>query len=462
MNDAAFDYRKGMVINKHASPGSTEAKAPYVDHGVGIISPDRYRSKEMHDLEWERMWTKVWTIAGFACDIPNVGDYFKYDLGRESFIVVRTKPDKIQAYYNVCPHRGNQLLIADFGTISNSIKCSFHGWKFGLDGRNVEIRDAELFRPEVISHRPGLSEVACDTWNGFVFISMNPEPEPLLQYLGVVPEHLNCFRLDLMRPFSDTLAWLEANWKLNMDAFLEFYHAWDVHPEVNPFIDSYRVQYDCYDKGIARMLMPYGYASDKLPDRETINPSLQAMLRAFGGNPDDYRHLTGATYRPAIIDVKRKFGKKNGLEDWDALTDSQMLDDWNYYIFPNTTLNIFADVCYVQRWRPHPTDPEKSSYSAISLNRPVPQDAEFKLTDLAGLSPDFLGPAGWDGSVRPGRLYPKDMKEFGFVLEQDTRLVTQVQKGAMSRSFKGYLLSEQEVRIRHYLAELERYLRNEK
>jgi carnitine monooxygenase subunit len=67
-----------------------------------------------------------------------------------------------------------------------------------------------------------------------------------------------------------------------------------------------------------------------------------------------------------------------------------------------------------------------------------------------------------DGSVRPQRLYPNELKEFGFVLEQDVRLVSQVQKGATSRSFKGYILSEQEVRIRHYLVELDRYLGNEK
>jgi phenylpropionate dioxygenase-like ring-hydroxylating dioxygenase large terminal subunit len=463
MSAKPHDYLKGIGMHDDALPGSLEAPAPYVDHGTGLIPPDAFSSKEIRELEWERMWTKVWTLAGFVSDIPKVGDYFKYDLGRESFIVVRSKPDRIQAFYNVCPHRGNQLVTADFGSVSQNIRCSFHGWRFGLDGSNIEVRDRETFRPECLvdAENLRLKEVACDSWNGLLFISMNPKPEPLLQFLGVIPQHLGAYRLDLMRPYSDTLAWLDANWKLNMDAFLEFYHAWDVHPEVNPFIDSYRVQYDCYDKGIARMLMPYGYASHKLADSKSINAGLEYMLRAFGGNPADYKHLTGTTYRPAIIETRRKFAKKNGLKDWDNLSDGQLLDDWNYYIFPNTTLNVFADVCYIQRWRPHATDPEKSSYSAISINRPIPQDPDFRLTDLAGLSPDFFGPTGWDGTARPQRLYPKELKEFGFVLEQDCRLVTQVQKGATSRAFKGYVLSEQEIRIRHYRAELDRYLRNE-
>ncbi|WP_367576163.1 MULTISPECIES: Rieske 2Fe-2S domain-containing protein [Cupriavidus] len=52
------------------------------------------------------MWTKVWTLAGIASDIPNAGDWFKYDLGKESFVVVRGEDGKIRAFYNVCPHRG--------------------------------------------------------------------------------------------------------------------------------------------------------------------------------------------------------------------------------------------------------------------------------------------------------------------------------------------------------------------
>lgn len=459
MAAGSFDYRDGIVINRDAKPGDIDAKMPHVDHGTGKVSPDRYYSHEIHNREWECMWTKVWTLAGLVCDVPNVGDFLKYDLGRESFVIVRTAAEKIQAFYNVCPHRGNQLVEADFGSVGDCFKCPFHGWQFGIDGKLKSIRDEETFRPEVIAHRPGLKEVACDTWNGIVFVSMNPKPEPLREFLGVVPEHLDRFKLDQFRVYADVEAWLDANWKLNMDAFVEFYHAYDVHPEINPSVDAYNTQYDLYPKGIGRMLIPFGFSPEKLPDRKTVNENLMGMLMCFGGNPEDYKHLSGDQYKAAIIDAKRKFGKRNGIDWWDQLTDDQMVDDWNYTIFPNVTLNVFADVCVIQRWRPHATDPTKGTYNAITINLPVPQDPAYRITDLAD---GKLGEPGWDGSSRPSRMYPVKLRDFGYVLEQDARLVTRVQKGVMSRAFEGYLLSEQEIRIRHYQAELDLYLTGKK
>src|SRR3546814_5778410 len=99
--------------------------------------------------------TKIWTLAGFVCDIPHVGDYFRYDLGAESFLIVRSETDRIQAFYNVCPHRGNQIVTSDFGTVRDVFTCAFHGWSFGINGDLQSISDEETYRPEVIAHRPG-------------------------------------------------------------------------------------------------------------------------------------------------------------------------------------------------------------------------------------------------------------------------------------------------------------------
>src|SRR3546814_14045849 len=78
-----YDYKTGFVTYPDAEPGSPEAKAPYVDHGTGRIDPRRYYSAEEAELEWTHMWTKSWSFAGLAHDIPEIGDYFNVDLGRE-------------------------------------------------------------------------------------------------------------------------------------------------------------------------------------------------------------------------------------------------------------------------------------------------------------------------------------------------------------------------------------------
>lgn len=454
----AYDFREGIRSYENVPAGSTAAKAPYIDYGTDLIDPRRYRDPSEADREWDKMWTKIWNLAGLAADIPEPGDWFKYDLGRESFIVVRGDDGQIRAFYNACPHRGNQIVRTDFGTAGQCFTCAFHGWQFEKDGALRSIKEAETFRPEVIKDRPGLTEVRCDVWAGIVFINMDPVAEPLLSFLGIVPDHLAPYELERHRVFEDVEYVMDANWKTAFDAFIEFYHADVVHPELANVMETYFCQYDLYPKGVSRMILPYGYAPDKLEDRTSVNEMQKAMVKQWGGDPNEWDHLTGAEYKPAMIEVKRRLAAKAGWDYFDRLSDDQVVDDWNYSLFPNVTFNVYSDANYIQTFRPHPTDPMKCIWRAITTVPPAPNYPEFQPVSTSNMGQAVTGEAGWDGSVRPPINRIANAADAGFVLEQDLILVPGVQKGVQSRGFQGYRLSEQEIRIRHYLAELDRYL----
>ena len=172
----SFDYKTGYIIYPDDSSGDAGKKAPYVDHGTALIPPERYYSKEEADRELEKMWTRVWCFAGVAQDVKNVGDYFTYELGRESFIVVRSAPNTIKAFYNVCPHRANRLAYGEMGHIEDgkSFYCNFHGWRFNIDGSLRTIKDQHLFRSETVCDVHALKEVRCEVWNSLIFINMDP------------------------------------------------------------------------------------------------------------------------------------------------------------------------------------------------------------------------------------------------------------------------------------------------
>lgn len=450
----AFDFNEGIRSYPDAAPDSTSAKAPYVDHGTGLVDAKRYVDPAEAVREWEKMWTKVWLMAGFASDIPNAGDWFKYDIGVESFVVVRGGDDRIRAFYNVCPHRGNQIVRADFGTVNDCFRCAFHGWEFGKDGSLLHIKEAETFRPEVIADAPGLTEVRCDQWGGFVFISMNNDVEPLHDFLGVTVDHLAAYQLDRYRVFDDITFIYDANWKTTIEAFLEFYHADQIHPELGQVMETYFCQYDLYPKGVSRMILPVGNAPDKVEDRERVNDIQLGTITQLEGDPTEWQHLKGSEYREALIEVKRRLARRAGWDHCDDLTDGQMVDVWNYHLFPNVTFNLYSDVNYVQFFQPHPTDPMKCMWRSITLIPPAAHP-EFRPLNIADWA---AGPQGWDGTVRPAIRHAATAQETGYVLEQDATLVPGVQKGIASRAFKGSRLSEQEIRIRHYLAELDRYL----
>jgi hypothetical protein len=88
---------------------------------------------------------------------------------------------------------------------------------------------------------------------------------------------------------------------------------------------------------------------------------------------------------------------------------------------------------------------------------PVSDDTT-QVLDLNSFGPESFGPAGWKGEERPARFTPKELSEFGYLLAQDVRRIPEVQKGMESECFKGARLSESEIRIRHYLAEIDRLL----
>ena len=76
---------------------------------------EAFVSPEYARAEADRLWAKVWQHAGRVEEIPQVGDYITYEIGEDSILIVRTAPDTIKAYHNVCPHRGRRLIDTSAG-----------------------------------------------------------------------------------------------------------------------------------------------------------------------------------------------------------------------------------------------------------------------------------------------------------------------------------------------------------
>src|SRR5579863_6501305 len=68
----------------------------------------RYVDKAFFDLEMRKMWPRVWQYACREEHVPEIGDYYVYDIGRRSLIIVRTSRG-LRAYHNSCLHRGTKL-----------------------------------------------------------------------------------------------------------------------------------------------------------------------------------------------------------------------------------------------------------------------------------------------------------------------------------------------------------------
>ena len=201
------------------------------------LSLEPYLSEEYAKAEGSKLWAKVWQHAGRVEEIPNVGDFITYGIGDESILIVRAAPDTIKALYNVCSHRGRQLVEVPSGAHSVAGKrklfvCNYHGWRYDLDGKCTHILDKEDWKCALTEQRTRLNEVKVDTWGGWLWINMDPNCEPLRDYLEPAAGHLDQFELDKMRYRWRRWVVFECNWKVAIEAFAESYHVKHTHPQL--------------------------------------------------------------------------------------------------------------------------------------------------------------------------------------------------------------------------------------
>ena len=92
-----------------------------------------YSDKSIFKLDLEKIFFKQWVFVGHVSRIPKVGDFFLFNIGKESIIIIRDKNDVIHAHYNVCRHRGSHICLQEEGN-KKLLVCPYHAWSYNLDG----------------------------------------------------------------------------------------------------------------------------------------------------------------------------------------------------------------------------------------------------------------------------------------------------------------------------------------
>ena len=183
-------------------------------------------------LEHERIFGRSWQYAGLQAQIPRPGDYHTHRVGGSSVIVVRARDGRINAFANVCRHRGCELVEGDGH--AGALQCPYHAWTYTLDGALSGVPRARR-NPEF--SRAGLDLVALsvDTLGPLVFVNPDPDPAPLASVFGGWLERLDGDRIELdptLRPYAVSEHVIEANWKLICENGFECYHCPVNHPEL--------------------------------------------------------------------------------------------------------------------------------------------------------------------------------------------------------------------------------------
>ena len=88
-----LSYQQLLDTDSHEVPEVLRWFSP-MPPSEADIPVERYTSAEYHNEEFKRLWTRTWQFACRDEHVPEEGDYFVYDIGRYSILIVRGADDQ--------------------------------------------------------------------------------------------------------------------------------------------------------------------------------------------------------------------------------------------------------------------------------------------------------------------------------------------------------------------------------
>ncbi|MFV8163247.1 aromatic ring-hydroxylating oxygenase subunit alpha [Mycobacterium sp. 134] len=204
--------------------------------GTGPVNYEDSIDPEHWKLEQQAIFRKTWLQMGRVELIPKKGRYITRELpsvGPGTSIIIVNDGEQIRAFYNLCRHRGNKLVWNDYPgeEVSGSCRqfvCKYHAWRYDLKGDLTFIQQEQEFFDVDKADYP-LKPVRCEVWEGFIFVNFDDDAVSLEEYLGEFAEGLKGYPFHEMTEHYSYRSEIKANWKLFIDAFVEFYHAPILH-----------------------------------------------------------------------------------------------------------------------------------------------------------------------------------------------------------------------------------------
>jgi len=220
---------KAPLLDAEAGPldfDQTRLPVEQARHAPGFI----YTSSDLFKIEREEIFMRDWLCVGREEEIPNKGDYTAMRILDEPLLIVRAENDEINAFSNICAHRGVE--IAKGTGNKRALTCPFHGWTYNLQGMLVGaplMREVEHFDPSTCRLPP----VRIARWKGWIFINFDNDARDFPEYVGQLEADFGYLRQEDCRLAVKTVSEVNCNWKLVVENLIDLYHVNVVHRSTN-------------------------------------------------------------------------------------------------------------------------------------------------------------------------------------------------------------------------------------
>jgi phenylpropionate dioxygenase-like ring-hydroxylating dioxygenase large terminal subunit len=400
------------------------------------VPKERYYDPDFYQREAELLWPRVWQMACRLEEIPRPHDFVEYEFLDQSIVVLRTEDMGVRAFQNACRHRGVRF-VQGRGTSESVFTCPFHGWSYGLDGKNAGIPRRKTFaehnlEPEDID----LVLVRCEAWGGCAWINFDHNAPSLRECLEPAVSILDAWKVDSLRTEKWYAARLPVNWKLAIEAFVEMYHVVQTHPQLD--IPGMR-----YSLRAGAPFDPRAFIDAEIDYLRVMSEGMDGMVHAH-----DVRVAEGlrdielptdatpaiSTWNRALNDAVMSWHRERNADipDLNEL-DAQGFNETFYQCFPHYFVLPMYSSASSYRFRP--LGPEETLMEIWSLAR-FPEGEE-------------------PGKPTPPEVWEADDPRWPPIPKQDFSNLPRQQKGLHAKGFEYMRLNE---RLEGHISNFERTL----
>ena len=288
-----------------------------------------YLEQEIFDLEMERIFESNWVFVGHESEIAESGDYKTITIGTQPAIVTRDENGDIHVLMNRCMHRGSTVCQEHRGN-THAFRCWYHGWTYNNKGELIGVPYADGYGSSFDKRKFSLIKAArVESYRGVLFASLNPDVEPLAEYLGNAKYYIDLF-MDLspegeVEARSGTHKYgYDGNWKFQMENGVDGYHPNFVHQGF----------FEIQGKELGRRTMRLFTGNSECESKDLGNGHaiLDMAPKRHAGNRPSSNLLRGATSQAStdayLSSMIRRYGEERTAEIFAA-------SNINLAIFPN-------------------------------------------------------------------------------------------------------------------------------
>ncbi len=214
--------------------GSYDDKAALAD--ASTIPAAWYVDPRIAELESQTVFSKTWQMVGRVEQVERPGQFVTASIAGEPIVVVRGHDGVLRGFYNVCRHHAAAVVTEPCGQAS-ILHCPYHGWNYGLDGSLKGMPEFDGVK-NFERQQNGLIPVKAEIWEKFVFVSLDPQAEPLPQFLGGLVKRVAPLAVSKLHYFDSRTYDIHCNWKVFVDNYLDGgYHVPHLHKGLNSVLD---------------------------------------------------------------------------------------------------------------------------------------------------------------------------------------------------------------------------------